>query len=473
MLVSLYPYFIIVVGIAIYIIKPKWIMIYWLITIPVLFPIINLSLFILDREVFQSMISATHISLRNLFLLLIIIELTKKKFRFPLMGDIYIAIGIVAIYMLFHNVLHHPDHIDVWAKTSEVISLVLPLMLMTIRKDLCPDYRTLCKTIGLILILQMVGIAIDYSGNHVYPTFYIPYVNVHENGVVVDDSVREGVNMGTFPSASLMADYLSTIYLFVALEYFSGHSFKWKMFVALTMSIGIMILFSGVRAAMLLFVFAFFISNLIYLKRHFILFTVVLSIAFSFLIWLISFDVRYARSYSENEGINRQIEGLASFVQSKNSKEEDKSTFRLTPYLLENYFMDGFFLGNGREHKGEFAYGNSGSVTLELFFSDARLAYIAVEFGILGLLVYFFFFNSIFNFLKKGVPLKDKKKLTICFIFLGLMTIVDVGLFSRFIFPLVYLYRMGVLTNTASVERIPIIKSFSSKNKYKIARTSK
>lgn len=454
MLVSLYPYFIIVVGIVIYIIRPKWIMIYWLITIPVLFPIINLCLFILDREVFLNMVSATHNSQRNLFLLLIIIELTKKKFHFPLMGDVYIAIGIVAIYMLFHNILHHPDYIDVWAKSSEVISLILPLMLMTMRKDLCPGYRILCKIIGMILVLQIVGLAIDYSGNHVYPTFYIPYVNVRENGVAIDDTVREGVNMGTFPSGSLMANCLSIIYLFVALEYFSGHLFKWKVFVLLTISIGTMILFSGIRAAMLLFVFAFFISNLIYLKRHFILFTVVLSIAFSFLVWLISLDVRSARSYSDNEGINRQIKGMASFVQSKKNKEDDKSTFRLTTYLLENYLMDGFFFGNGREHKGEFAYGNSGSVTLQLFFSDARLAYIAVEFGILGIFVYFFYFNSIFKFLKKEVPYKNKKKLTICFVFLGLMTIVDVGLFSRFIFPLVYLYSFGILSNTASCEII-------------------
>ena len=163
------------------------------------------------------------------------------------------------------------------------------------------------------------------------------------------------------------------------------------------------------------------------------------------ILFLSQLDISSPQSITEYDGINRQVRGLASFVQSKKDKDDDHSTFRLTTYLLENYFLDGFLFGNGQENKGEFAYGNSGVVTLENFHNDALLAYIIVEYGLFGFCLYMFFFSSICSFLKSRVPKDERKKITVCFVAYFLITIVDAGLFDRLNFTLVFFYSLCIL----------------------------
>ena len=163
------------------------------------------------------------------------------------------------------------------------------------------------------------------------------------------------------------------------------------------------------------------------------------------ILFLSQLDISSPQSITEYDGINRQVRGLASFVQSKKDEDDDHSTFGLSTYLLENYFIDGFLFGNGRENEGEFAYGNKGVVTLENFHNDALLAYIIVEYGIFGFCLYMFFFSSICSFLKSRVPKEERKKITLCFVAYFLLTIVDAGLFDRLNFTLVFFYSLCIL----------------------------
>lgn len=444
MIGTLYSIIVVVIGLGLYLLRPKWIIIYWLILFPVVFPLYNLITLNFDREVFYKMINQGHDGFRNLFLILFIIEWTKNKCRISYMGMLFISIIGIVIYIFFHNLIHHPEQFELWSVFSQLFSLILPLLFYIHRRDLLPNIVMLHRIIIIILILQILGMAVDLTDNHIYPTFYIPYTAVLENGSMYNDTVYEGLIMGTFPSSTILANFLTTIYLFYSLEYFSGKNVPSKMYWCLTIIIGIMLLLSGIRVGLVLFVFILIACNVMYIHRHVKLFVFTTVVAISGYLFLMSYDVS-AGSNDGNEGVDRQIDGMAMFVQSKESGDEDFSTFRLTPYLLDNYFLEGPFFGNGLSYKGEFAYGNSGSVTLEMFQADARLAYMIVEYGLIGILLYFLYYTSIFNYLKTQVVKEERKKLSLCFLYFILLTFVDPGLFDRLNFPLVYIYGLCVL----------------------------
>ena len=444
-MVTAYHAFIILVGLFLYFYRPKWIFGYWIFIFPIIFPLINVGFLIFDRELFRAMFATTYVAIRNLFLILVAWELFVYKSKLPNLRSIYLAIISISVYMFFHAIIHHPDYFEVWPKTSQIISLVLPLLFYVIRKDLLPTVKTIYICVGVILFLQLVGTIIQLLGYHIYPTFYIPYEVVLENGSSYDDSAMEGMLRGTFPSATDLCDFLAIIYLFVALEFFSRKHFSAKMFSLLTIVIGAIVAVSGIRVALVLISLSFLVCTLIYIKHHMKLFLLSALLVLFGILFLSQLDISSPQSITEYDGINRQVRGLASFVQSKKDEDDDHSTFGLSTYLLENYFIDGFLFGNGRENEGEFAYGNKGVVTLENFHNDALLAYIIVEYGIFGFCLYMFFFSSICSFLKSRVPKEERKKITLCFVAYFLLTIVDAGLFDRLNFTLVFFYSLCIL----------------------------
>lgn len=444
MIGTLYTIIVVVIGLALYLLRPKWIIIYWLILFPIVFPLYNLITLNFDREVFYMMINQGHVGLRNLFIILFVIEWAKNKCQIPYKGMLFISIISIVIYIFFHNLIHHPGQFELWPVFSQLLSMILPLFFFILRRDLLPTITMLHCLIITILVLQILGIAVDLTGNHVYPTFYVPYIAVLENGTMYDDSLREGLAMGTFPSSTILSNFLTTIYLFYSLEYFSGKNVSTKLYVSMTLIIAVMLLLSGIRVGLALFMFIIIACNVMYIHTHVKLFLFTLILSISGYLSLISYDVS-SGSDEGNEGLNRQLEGMAMFVQSKKTGDEDFSTFRLTPYLLENYFMEGPFIGNGASYKGEYAYGNSGSVTLQMFQADARLAYMVVEYGMIGIFLYFLYYNSIFKYLKSQVIKDERKKLSLCFLYFIILTVVDPGLFDRLNFPLIYIYALCVL----------------------------
>ena len=143
--------------------------------------------------------------------------------------------------------------------------------------------------------------------------------------------------------------------------------------------------------------------------------------------------------------------GLARAVQA--SEATETGTTGLSAYLIDNYFDRSPVIGNALSYKGEYAYGNYGSVDLTCFKADARLALILVEYGIIGSILYFMFFFSITLFLCKKVAKNERKKLLLCFGFYFALTIVDPGFFDRFNYPLMFLYALCILNRSSEWSR--------------------
>lgn len=144
--------------------------------------------------------------------------------------------------------------------------------------------------------------------------------------------------------------------------------------------------------------------------------------------------------------VDRQIEGLTSFLQAHTKKHgEDGSTVALSTYLFEKYFDKSPIIGNGYEYKGERAYGNYGVCVLEHFKADARLAFNIVEYGIVGFCLQILCIVSVFKLLSQYVAKKDRVKLWLVFCYFFILTLTEPGFFDRLCFPMTYMYVFGVL----------------------------
>lgn len=146
---------------------------------------------------------------------------------------------------------------------------------------------------------------------------------------------------------------------------------------------------------------------------------------------------------SEYDGVNRIVAGLTSFTQAKKEKDEDHSTVRLSSKLLDSYFWQSPIIGNGRAVLGENAYTINDHVSdLELIKADAHLAYMLVEYGFIGVLIYFVFFTKIFKYLTKFDI--NRKKAIIFLLFFTILSITEAGLWDANLFPYVFLYFMSI-----------------------------
>lgn len=89
---------------------------------------------------------------------------------------------------------------------------------------------------------------------------------------------------------------------------------------------------------------------------------------------------------------------MEGFLNLGNSdKGSTNSTFDLSIYLLDQCFDTGVVFGNGYAERGDFAYGTFGAVSLDNFVADARIAYLLVEYGLLGVSLYMITFFSFFQ----------------------------------------------------------------------------
>lgn len=377
---------------------------------------------------------------RNLFLFIILLEYLKKR-KIPLIGRAYHVLALLSLYILIQGLILHPDVISIWPELSALLSLILPLILMLMRPDMLPNPTSLFKFMGVLLLIQVIGALLNINGIHTYLTFYIPYDYLLDNGELY--SGEEGLAMGTFPSPVFLSNFCTTLFLFVSLEYFSDKIIFRKQYFVVAIVIVFLVIVSGIRVSIVLYFLILWLCCLLYIKKHSVMLISITLIGLISYILLLSIDIKNLDSGEENAGILRQISGLAKAVQA--SETTETGTTGLTAYLIDNYFGRSPIIGNGLSYKGQYAYGNFRTVALTNFKADARLAFILVEYGIIGAFLFLLYFFSILLFLNTKVAKYEKKKLFICFCYYFILTIVDPGFFDRLNFPLMFLYALCVL----------------------------
>lgn len=433
---------IIIIGIIIYLKRPKWVIFYWFSLEPILLPAISIITKSFTYEQFYELVEHLKILGRNYFFILILLEWYKKPNKIPKIGVIYTSFIVLMMYLTLTNIATHFSLNILWGYFSELLSLILPLIFLIQKKEARPSVKQIIGYIKILLIIEIIATTLNLSGIYVYAHFYVSNFLTTNTGEIIeiDDS---SLVSGTFSRYNALANCLTTLYLFISLEYFSNKThLKPHIYHLFTLIIFIIVIFSGAKVSLVLLTFIYLMSCTFYYKQHLKSFLISWIITILTGIFILSFN---NNSQNSNGGINRQIEGLSAFAQT-DKDDDNQSTVGLSFYLLNNYFHKAPLLGNNISYKGEYAYGNRGICTLTHFKADARIAYQIVEFGIIGAFLYLVFFISIFRFLMYKVNKNERIKLIICFLYYFLLTMTEGGFFDRINLPLLFIYTLCILT---------------------------
>lgn len=421
----LYFLLLFLVGYIIYIRKPNLICIYWLALQPIFVPVafVLLSPFI-DPE------SATHLYFSSymppafLFIGVVLVQKSpiklNKRSLFLLTSSL---IGII-LFFIIQAVIIHFDFMTVFRSTLFVIYLVAPLMLVVSDERFRPCSTTLRKFVVVIIAIQVAFCIFNLFGFRLYPE-------------IEDDTFSNRLISGTFMRYNHLTNYLTSLYLFVSLEYFSMNNLKTNRFVILSFVIGLLVLISGSRMSLVLFVFTIFINTLVYKRSQIGKIIVVLFFAWGGMQLLSQIDVTSNKETDEGTGIERNIGGLANFLQ--NDLEDDDSTVAMSLYLISFHF-DNPWIGNGLAYLGEDAYVANDAINQTMFVADARLAYTLVEYGIIGFSLFLFLYWSLYKIIITEGTYGDKKIYRIAFVFYIICTLTEGGIFDMGIFCMLYIF---------------------------------
>lgn len=437
-----------ILGLILYLKKINFIMLYWLSLFTLLLPICSLICKCITYDSFYALVNNIRELGRNLFALLVFIEIL-KKYRIPKLTYTYYSFFFLIAYLTISGIFINFSINALWGYLSEVLSLILPLIFMLLRKDAIPQISTLKKFIILVIVIQLIIAPLNLIGIYVFLPFYFPNIIISETGQVIE-SHDESLVMGTFSRYNMLANFLTTIYLFLALEYFSKKNISRFKFYSSSIIILLIILLTGAKISLALFAIIITLCSTIYIKNNFKICLLCWSSIIICIMFLLTFDYT---TTDNNAGIDRHLKGFAKYFQS-DIDDENNSTIGLSTYLFKNYLDNDPLFGNRLSYKGEFAYGNLGMCTLTHFRADSRIAYTIIEVGLIGFILYLFFFGTIFMSLSSIIPTSERKKLIIIFIYFFILTITEGGFFDRWIFPLCYLYVLTILYNSNIHNRI-------------------
>lgn len=427
----LYRILIIGIGLLVYFYKPKWVVIFWLLTTPIILPLFCLLSGVLSMNDVNGLYMSTHGHFSILFLILIIFEAIKNKI--PKLHSVYISLGALSLYFLFHNVITHFDTSVIVSNILEATFTVFPLLYLIINKENIPSLRIFIGASVFLCFFEFVFCLLNFVDIYAYMAMYFD-TSYDKYGV------NEGLLKGSFDSANSLSDFISTLYLFISIEFFSKNSINMRLYLSISFIVFFIVLAAGIRTNLVLILVILVCNFHFYGKSHRKLKMNTIILAIALIIFLFSIN---PVDFTENQGIIRMVDGFTSFFESKRG---DGSTTGMSTYLIDHYFWNSPIIGNGFSWKGDGAYGTWGFINeISNFKSDARLAYMLVEYGIIGVLLYLLYYVCIVKYLVRNNYRKNKKIIYIIFTYFLLLTITEAGIFDKVLFPMVFIYLSALI----------------------------
>lgn len=433
-------------GAIIYLRKPQFVFLFWLSFTPFAILLFSWGLNIYARDDLASLQFYITGLTRNYFGLLIIIALCKRK-KIPNITNLVALFFTLSIFFALHSYMNVFNKNIISANISEISALILPLLFLMIDKEAIPSQKNLLTYIFILLGIEALAAYLNTHGIYFYKASYI---SAYSASLQNSYDYEKSLVSGTFPRYNMLGNYISTIFVFFTLEFLSKKKKNTKAFIFGSLIMLSIIALSGAKMSLFLAVLILSISLIIYGKKNIglsFLFFIGIALCFNF---LLQYHYNMEQQSDRFAGLFRQIEGFASLAQ----KSHDGSTASISTYLLSKYFFHNPFLGNGLAANGEYAYGFFAYVGLTEFKADARIAFILVEYGIIGFLLYALLLKNIYNILSKNLIKGAHIKLIICFIYFSILTITEPGFFDRVCFPMVYIYVFAFLKKENNTPKI-------------------
>lgn len=416
--------------IVLYLIRPSWVLLLWLITTPLIAPFMVLFSGISDFKDQQVYVWAIWGIYNRAYLLIILLELFKKS-KLPQNLKMIIVPGIILSgYLLIHNLVTHPDILGYFGQVLGLIYTVPPMIVLMMNKKAWPSMKGIYITLIAVYIIELIWLPLNSMGIYAYPAKYQEMYTMP--GELLFAS-------GSFTRSNMLADYVSITYFFIMIDFFTRKSLSRIKFSIISIMAVVLLLSAGSKLPILVVVLGFMMCVLLFRKdKTGVVFITLL--AFAGLFYFLSTNTKEINS--NNEGVNRIVEGMSTFVQAQKNKDDDNSTFSISNELLDRYFWNSPLIGNGYSYKGDDdAYPiNKSGIDLNSLKADATFAYHLVEYGIIGTIFFMFFYYSVIKY-TGAVLLYNRRKIVLAvFVFLLLFSATEGGLFNRSLYTYIYIF---------------------------------
>lgn len=432
----------------VYFVRPSWVLLLWLITTPFLAPIMVLYSDISDFQDVQSYVWGIWGIYNRAYLLIILFELFVRGSN--LRGNfkpLLVPAAILAFYLTVHNLATYPNFMKIFGHYMGIIYTVPPLLALMLNKKMWPSFKSIFWVLIIVYLIEILWIPLNANGVYAYVARYQELLK----GELL-------LTCGTFTRSNMLADYVAITYFFVMLDFFSRKTVSTFWFIVFS-ALAFVLLFSAGSKLPIVVVFAGLMMGVVLFKRDKmgVMFTSLVAFA-GFLFLLNNYQNEIE---SDNEGLNRIVNGLGEFAQSQKSggSIDDVSTFAISGEVIDRYFWNSPIFGNGNTYKYENIedayYVSIGEVNLT---ADATFAYYLIEYGILGIIVFAFFYYNVIRCTCSIVPEQRKKLVLIIFTFLLLFSATEGGLFNKGLYTYVYMFLFAAARSYEEKSKLSAVK---------------
>ena len=428
-----------IIALGIYCLRPHFLFLFWMMTWPLLCPLFCLFGGLYDVESANSFLYIVPEFFSYAYLLIFLLQIGRKGKKILKAKRLLISFVVLSFFFLIHSCVTHFDAQSIYLNIKSIIYLLLPMFVMIMDEKTRPNPKQLYIVALFILIIETFFVFLNYSGIRAYIAWYQAVIEFPEGATLAT---------GTFLGSPRLADYTATLFCFFSVDFFSRRKIPGWQYLFIVFLCVICMLASGIRTPLAVSVIVVGLTVFLYGKQYRLLLIVLLLVGYSGLSWLGTYQ---GGELTNNDGVNRVVEGLTSFTQSKKDKVDDRSTLRLSGKLLDEYFYRAPILGNGRASLGHGAYPIADHVSdVSDFKADARLAFMLVEYGLVGFFLYFLLYSNIFKYFSNRLIVKDKRRSIIIFTYFVILSLTGSGLWDQNLFPYTYLY-FSILGNKCSL----------------------
>lgn len=428
-------------GFFVYVIKPKWFFMYWLsvpaFVVPLFFILFNPKY--VGEQTFDTFYWGYQTPLSYLLLVITILEFFRHKgLR---LKSLLIPFLVLVCFFVLQNLLNGFKPVPLISNIREAVFLMSPTLALLISPRLRPSRNELVRFVIIFIAIQIVFCLLNNIGIRIYTKFN--YTN----------SFADDYFCGTFLRYNHLTNYLTTLYLLLSIAYFVNYSISKWIFVILSCIIGTAILLSGARISVVLFFMTLIMFLLFYHGKKLLLFSAfVFIVAYNASSFLSDYDVG-TQNADQSTGFERNVTGLIDMFDSidmfdPNSVEDN--TLSLSGYLFLTHFNNPLF-GNGYAFWNGDEYEMSDSLNENVMQTDARMAYMIVEYGIIGSLCFAFLFYGIFKNNRILLGPKTRKLWFVIVFYYIAFTFTETGMFDLMQLSMISIY-------CASIESVKQIK---------------
>lgn len=418
-------------GVIIYFIRPQKFFLYWLGIQPYIIPV-SYMLFKTSFTPFIDKLYPTYCNFPEFFsyliLLMIIPSCIKYKQNVRNLLTILIPIVLLIAFLVIQNnfVGLHLGALSFSIK--KVLWSVAPVVLLILNEKVRPNRNSLINFVICFVFVQVFFCFLNLLGLRIYEV-----ANANFDDLLI---------CGTFSRYNHMANFLVVFFIIISYEYLEYNGLKQTKFFFLTFLIGLLIIMSGSRMALLLFVFTglFFVCVYQSKKKKVLTF---LALGLFVIFYLIGNKNYSGEEANDGTGFERNLIGIIDLANSDDLSEG--STLAMSAYILLVH-SNSPLIGNGRAYRGDYFYGHPDDTynNENIFLVDARLAFMFVEYGIIGLSLFLYLYASLFKGCYLYSEEHNKYLYWMAGIFFTLFSLTDPGFWDLLMFSIIPIYVFSV-----------------------------